>query len=120
MTNYGYLAGYRPVTANFHKKRGDDEFSAYNRYVFLKKLHKRDLIIIKRKNKYFSFSYDAKILKLIKFKNSFKIFDKYQINYKVIDNLEIIKNKNFDNNYYKKYLYIVKIRQILDKLLSNI
>ena len=50
----------------------------------------------------------------------FKIFDKYQINYKVIDNLEIIKNKNFDNNYYKKYLYIVKIRQRLDKLLSNI
>ena len=46
--------------------------------------------------------------------------DKYQISYKVIDNLEIIRSKNFDNNNYKKYLYIAKIRKILDRLLSNI
>ena len=37
------------------------KLSAYNRYVFLKKLHKRDLIIIKRKEKYYSFSYDKEI-----------------------------------------------------------
>ena len=92
------------------------KLSAYNRYVFLKKLHKRDLIIIKRKEKYYSFSYDKEILKLIKFTNSFKLLDKYKISYKVIDNLEIIRRKNFDNNKYKKYLYIVKIRKILDRL----
>ena len=71
-------------------------------------MHKRDLIIIKRKEKYYSFSYDKEILKLIKFTNSFKLLDIYQISYKVIDNLEIIRSKNFDNNNYKKYLYIVK------------
>ena len=49
------------------------KLSAYNRYVFLKKLHKRNLIIIKRKEKYYSFSYDKEILKLIKFTNSFKL-----------------------------------------------
>ena len=101
-------------------KGGDAKFSAYNRFVFLKKHHKRDLIIIKRKNKYYSFSYDKEILKLIKFTNSFKLLDKYQISYKVIDNLEIIKNKNFCNNNYKKNLYIVKIRKILDRMISNI
>lgn len=88
--------------------------------MFLKKYHKRDLIILKRKEKYYSFSYDKEILKLIKFTNSFKLLDKYQISYKVIDNLEIIRNKNFCNNNYKKYLYIVKIRKILDRMLSNI
>ena len=96
------------------------KLSAYNRYVFLKKLHKRDLIIIKRKETYYSFSYDKEILKLIKFTNSFKLLDKYKISYKVIDNLEIIRSKNFDNNKYKKYLYIVKIRKVLDRMLSNI
>ena len=96
------------------------KLSAYNRYVFLKKLHKRDLIIIKRKEKYYSFSYDKEILKLIKFTNSFKLLDIYQISYKVIDNLDIVKSKNFGNNNYKKYLYIVKIRKILDRLLSNV
>ena len=103
-----------------NSKGGGVKFSAYNRFVFLKKLHKRYLIIIKKKEKYYSFSYDKDILKLIKFNNSFKLLDKYQISYKVIDNLEIIRSKNFDNNNYKKYLYIVKIRKILDRLLSNI
>lgn len=96
------------------------KFSAYNRYVFLKKHHKRYLIIIKKKEKYYSFSYDKDILKLIKFNNSFKLLDIYQISYKIIDNLEIIRSKNFDNNNYKKYLYIVKTRKILHRLLSNI
>lgn len=96
------------------------KFIAYHRFVVLKQLHKRDLIILKRKEKYYSFSYDKTILKLIKFKNSFKLLDIYQISYKVIDNLEIIRSKKFNNNNYKKYLYIVKIRKILDRLLSNI
>ena len=86
------------------------KLSAYNRYVFLKKLHKRDLIIIKRKEKYYSFSYDKEILKLIKFTNSFKLLDKYKISYKVIDNLDINVNIETDKN------VKVKIRKILDRL----
>ena len=85
----------------------------------MKQCHQKDLIILKKRNKYYSFSYDQKILELIGFNNNFKIFDQICINYKIIDNLEIIKSKNYSDNNYRKYLYIVKIKQILKKIISE-
>ena len=68
------------------------------RYLFLKRLYPNYVIIILKKGKYITFDIDNKIVRLIDYK-----FNKYNINYLILDNLEIIKIINYTNN---KYLEI--------------
>ena len=78
------------------------------RYLFLKRLYPNYVIIILKKDEYITFDIDNKIVKLIDYK-----LDKYNINYLILDNLEIIKIINYTNN---KYLEI-KMRVELFSLL---
>ena len=76
--------------------------SMINRYNFTKNVYKDYLIIIRRKNKYYTFS-----------KDKIYVIKKKQINYLVLDNLDIIDITKYDNNNYNKYLYLSYIDDIL-------
>jgi len=75
------------------------------RYLFLKRLYPNDVIIFIRHHKYLSYGYDYYILKLLDYKNNFKILEEYHINYLVIDNLTIINHVTYMDNKYLEYLY---------------
>ncbi len=81
------------------------------RYLFLKRLYPNYVIIILKKDEYITFDIDNKIVKLIDYK--FNKYNKYNINYLILDNLEIIKIIKYTNN---KYLEI-KMRVELFSLL---
>lgn len=87
--------------------------SMINRYNFTKNVYKDYLIIIRRKNKYYTFSKDKKILNYINFKDKIYVIKKKQINYLILDNLDIIDITKYDNNNYNKYLYLSYIDDIL-------
>lgn len=96
----------------------------YNRYLFVKKYNRRSLILIRGRNKYISFDKDLDILKYVKFKFEYKYsnvsyLDRYNIDYIVIDNLDVIVDKKFDDNNYMKYLKIMYLKKILDEIKSN-
>ncbi|MDD4187381.1 MAG: hypothetical protein PHX04_01220 [Bacilli bacterium] len=86
-----------------------------NRYNFFKKKFKHYIILIKKKDIYYTFDQDKEILKYIEYK---KINDvrKKQINYIIIDNLEIELKKEYPNNNYELYLLKIFIKQILSKI----
>jgi len=81
-----------------------------NRYKFAKYNYKDYLILLLCKGKYKSFNVDKKILKIINFKKLDNL-NKRQINYIILDNLTIIKKKQFKNNKY--YNYYVKARTLM-------
>ena len=75
---------------------------AYSRYSLLKRFNKRRIILVKGKNRYISFDRDMQILEYIKFnyvysKCNLKYLDKFGINYIVLDNLDIIIDRRYDN-----------------------
>lgn len=76
----------------------------YNRYIFTKKIYPKYLVIIRRKNKYFSFGNDLLILKSINFNNKIEILNDKKINYLILDNLDIIDIRDYIDNQYYRYL----------------
>ena len=78
------------------------------RYLFLKRLYPNYVIIILKKDEYITFDIDNKIVKLIDYK-----LDKYNINYLILDNLEIIKIINYTNNKYLEIKMRVELLSIL-------
>lgn len=93
--------------------------SIKNRYNFTKNVYKEYLILISKKDKYYSFDKDKRILDYIKFNNKLYILKKYSINFIVLDDLEIISITNYKVNNYYKYLYISYIKDILDTVRSR-
>lgn len=86
--------------------------SRYNRYLFLKRLYKDYIILIRFKNKLISYDIDLLLFK----EYGFDKIKQYNINYIVLNNLEIDELGNYDNNkylyYYKKILIFEIIRKI--------
>lgn len=78
------------------------------RYLFLKRLYPNYVIIILKKDEYITFDIDNKIVKLIDYK-----LDKYNINYLILDNLEIIKIIKYTNNKYLEIKMRVELLSIL-------
>ena len=95
----------------------------YNRYSLLKKFNKRSIILVKGKNRYISFGRDLQILKYIKFEFNYdycnlNYLDKYNVNYIVLDNLNVVIDKRYKVNNYMKYLklsYLCKILMVIAK-----
>ena len=95
----------------------------YNRYSLLKKINKRSIVLIKGKNGYISFDRDLQILKYIKFEFNYaycnlNYLDKYNVNYIVLDNLDVVIGKKYMVNNYIKYLklsYLYKILMVITK-----
>ena len=78
------------------------------RYLFLKKLYPNYVVIILKKGKYITLDIDNKIVKLIDYK-----LDKYNINYLILDNLDIIKIIKYTNNKYLEIKMRVELLSIL-------
>ena len=66
------------------------------------------MIIILKKDEYITFDIDNKIVRLIDYK-----LDKYNINYLILDNLEIIKIIKYTNNKYLEIKMRVELLSIL-------
>lgn len=78
--------------------------SKYYRYKFLKKYYPDYIVFITNKNKLITYDYDLKIVKLFNYKL-------LNINYIILDNIDIIKKiDNKINNYF----YYFKITLLID------
>ena len=80
--------------------------------------------MIKSKNKYISYDRDVKILKYIGFNMSYdysslNYFDKYEIDYLVLDNLDIIIDKKYNCNNYMKYVKLYYLNNIIKRIGKN-
>lgn len=82
-----------------------------NRYKFCKELYSNYIIYIKRKNRLNTYFIDNKICMMLDIR-SYYYLEKYSINYLVLNNLEIIKKREYKNNNYNKYLVIYLINEI--------
>ena len=96
----------------------------YSRYVVLKKFNKRNIVLIKGKNRYISFDRDLQLLKYINFKFecskcNLNYLDKYKINYVVLDNLSVYEDKKYNRNNYMKYLKLSYLYKIFEVITSN-
>ena len=72
-----------------------------------------------RKDKYYSFDNDRKILEYLNFKNKLYILKKKNINYLVLDELDIVEKYEYENNKLDKYLYLVYLDEILKKIITS-
>ena len=84
----------------------------YNRYSFIKRMNRNSIILIRGNKKYISFDRDLDILRYINFNmeyidSNLKYLDKYSINYIVIDNLDVVVSKLYNNNNYRKHLKLM-------------
>ena len=84
-----------------------------NRYLFFRSIYKEYIIFFIEKKKLKTYDIDTNILSLVKTKdNILQTLDKEQINYIIVDNLDIIESKKYINNsngLYKKKAKLVKL-----------
>ena len=73
-----------------------------NRYNELKNLYKDYLIFIKKKDKYKLFSIDKDIYDYLKIKKPSHL-KSYNINYIILDNLDLLEKHEFEYNRYDEY-----------------
>ena len=90
--------------------------SAYNRYSFTKKIYSDYIVLLIKKNKYYTYGEDKKVLKYIGFKNNTYILRKKKINYLVLDELDIIEMYEYEDNELNRYLYLVYLEKIFDEI----
>ncbi len=90
--------------------------SSYNRYSFTKKIYPKYIVLLIHKNKYYSYDIDRKILSYIMFKNKTYILRKKHINYLILDELDIIEKYDYDDNMFDKYVYLIYLNKIFDKI----
>ena len=72
------------------------------RYEVIKKLYPNYLILLIKNNKYYTFDEDKII-----------------INYIILDNLDIIVKKEYENNNYLNYYFKINLINILERRLLN-
>ena len=84
--------------------------SKINRYNFIKKMYPDYLILLVNKSSYTSFNLD----KLIYSYYLDKVF-KLNINYIILDGLDIIKKVEFSNNKYYYYSKLILIKEVICK-----
>lgn len=87
--------------------------SMINRYNFTKNVYKDYIVLIVRKRKLYTFNQDKRILNYIGFNNKLYRIRKKEINYLILDDLDIIEIREYDNNNYNKYLLLSYIKDIL-------
>ena len=90
--------------------------SAYNRYSFTKGVYPDYVVLLYKKNKYYTYGKDRKILEYIKFKNKTSILRKKKINYLVLDELDIVEKYEYLDNQMDRYLYLINMKKILDEI----
>ena len=84
------------------------------RYNVLKHIYQNYLILIIKNNKYYTFDEDKIIFNYIN-----RNLNKYEINYIILDNLDIIVKKEYENNKYLNYYFKINLINILERRLLN-
>lgn len=84
------------------------------RYEVIKKLCPNYLILLIKNNKYYTFYEDKLIFNYIN-----KNLNKYEINYIILNNLDIIVKKEYENNNFLNYYFKVNLINILERRLLN-
>lgn len=80
----------------------------------------RDYLIIFVKNNYYTSCLgDLEILQIIGFNNELSIIDKLMINYIIVDNLEIVSIKKFENNNYDYYWKLFIMYKVIYYIKKN-
>ena len=87
--------------------------SAYNRYSFTKEVYPDYVVLLLRKDKYYSYGKDRKVLEYIKFNNKTNILRKKKINYLVLDELDIVEKFECIDNELDRYFSLVRMKKIL-------
>ena len=82
------------------------------RYNVLKHIYQNYLILIIKNNKYYTFDEDILIFNYLKRKLN-------NINYIILDNLDIIVKKEYENNNYLNYYFKINLINILERRLLN-
>lgn len=82
------------------------------RYNVLKHIYPNYLILIIKNNKYYNFDEDKLIFNYLKRKLN-------NINYIILDNLDIIVKKEYENNNYLNYYFKINLINILERRLLN-
>lgn len=82
------------------------------RYEVIKKLYPNYLILLIKNNKYYTFDEDKLIFNYLKRKLN-------NINNIILDNLDIIVKKEYENNNYLNYYFKVNLINILERRLLN-
>ena len=91
-----------------------------NRYKFAKEVHPKYVVLLLIKGKYITYGSDLELIHYIKFNENLCIFNKYKINYLVLDNLDIIEKSSYDINNYDLYLRKMIIEKIVKKIGNNL
>ena len=84
------------------------------RYEVIKKLYPNYLILLIKNNKYYTFDEDKLIYTYIN-----RNLNKHEINYIILNNLDIIIKKEYENNNYINYYFKVNLINILERRLLN-
>ena len=82
------------------------------RYNVLKHIYQNYLILLIKNNKYYTFYEDKLIFNYLKRKLN-------NINYIILDNLDIIVKKEYENNNYLNYYFKINLINILERRLLN-
>ena len=90
--------------------------SAYNRYSFIKEVYSYYIVLLIKKDRYYSYGKDRKILEYIKFKNKTRILRKKKINYLVLDELDIVAKYEYLDNQIDRYMYLIRIKRVLNEI----
>ena len=90
------------------------------RYKFTKDIYPEYIVLLLVKGNYVTYGNDYELLRYIKFKNKLSVFDKYKINYLVLDDLDIEIIKEYDVNNYTKYLHQIKLESIIVSIGNNL
>ena len=84
--------------------------SKLNRYLFLKKMYPEYVIFILEKDKLITYNWDLKILNILSFDGLINI----NVNYIILDGLDIVFRKEYFDNSYFYYFKICLLREIIN------
>ena len=85
------------------------------RYQFTKKIYPNYIVFLLVKGKYRTYDMDLKIVNYLNFDNKLELLVKKHINYLILDDLEIIDMKEFEDNNYEKYILLF----VFDKVMNQ-
>ena len=88
-----------------------------NRYVFFKRCYPNYLILINKNNKIKSYNIDKEILKYLSVEEiDINKINKLNINYLILENINIINKKDYKDNKYYLYYRRCKLNNLIEKI----
>ncbi len=75
------------------------------RYHFLKRLYPECVLIFSKKHYHFLYGEDQEIVRMIKKEHTrlYESLERHHINYLVVTNMEIVRERTYQENHYQEY-----------------